>query len=107
MPPMVNFCRKMFLICPGTGCLNVHASLLPRYRGAAPIQRVLMNGEEKTGVTIMLMDVGMDTGKMLAKAELKIEPEDNSGTLFAKLAKWALICSFIRYLNGLIARSQP
>lgn len=72
---------------PRYGCLNVHASLLPRYRGAAPIQRVLMNGEEKTGVTIMLMDIGMDTGKMLAKAELKIEPNDNAGTLFTKLAK--------------------
>ena len=82
---------------------NVHASLLPRYRGAAPIQRVLMNGEEKTGVTIMLMDVGMDTGKMLAKAELKIEPEDNSGTLFAKLAKVGadlLIHTLPKWVNG-------
>lgn len=94
---------KNVLDLPGYGCLNVHASLLPRYRGAAPIQRVLMNGEEKTGVTIMLMDVGMDTGKMLAKAELKIEPEDNSGTLFAKLAKVGadlLIHTLPKWVNG-------
>ncbi len=78
---------KSILDLPQYGCLNVHASLLPKYRGAAPIQRAILDGEEMTGVTIMLMDVGLDTGKMLAKAELKIESSDNSGELFDKLAQ--------------------
>ena len=78
---------KEILELPPLGCINVHGSLLPKYRGAAPIQRAIMNGEKVTGITIMLMNEGMDTGKMLSKVEVKIEPEDNSGSLFAKMAK--------------------
>lgn len=77
---------ESILTLPKRGCINVHASLLPKYRGAAPIQRAIMNGEKTTGVTIMLMNNGLDTGEMLAKAEININPEDNSGSLFAKLA---------------------
>ena len=69
------------------GCINVHASLLPKYRGAAPIQWSILNGDEVTGVTIMRMDVGLDTGDMIAKTEIKIAPEDTGGTLFDRLAE--------------------
>lgn len=68
------------------GCINVHASLLPRYRGAAPIQWAIMRGESETGVTIMQLDEGMDTGPMLCKSSLAIEPDDTAGTLFERLA---------------------
>lgn len=68
------------------GCINVHASLLPRYRGAAPIQWAVINGETETGVTIMQLDEGMDTGPMLLKQRLAIEPDDTAGTLFERLA---------------------
>lgn len=62
---------------PKYGCINVHASLLPKYRGAAPMQRVIMDGEAVTGVTTMLMDIGLDTGDMLEKSELAIAPDMN------------------------------
>jgi methionyl-tRNA formyltransferase len=72
---------------PKLGCINVHASLLPKYRGAAPIQWALINGEKITGVTTMLMDKGLDTGDILLRSELKIEADDNSETLFKKLSE--------------------
>ena len=78
---------KEILDLPPLGCINVHGSLLPKYRGAAPIQRAIMDGDEVTGVTIMRMNEGMDTGEMLTKVEVKIESDDNSGSLFAKMAK--------------------
>lgn len=71
---------------PKLGCVNVHASLLPRYRGAAPIQHVILDGEEKTGVTTMLMDAGLDTGDMLLKAEIPIDPKETADSLHDKLA---------------------
>lgn len=71
---------------PKFGCINIHASLLPKYRGAAPIHWCLINGEEKTGVTIMQMDEGLDTGDMLYKAEYTIEETDTTGILFDKMA---------------------
>ena len=71
---------------PSYGCLNVHASLLPKYRGAAPIQWALMNGEKKTGVTTMLMDEGLDTGGVLLQEEIEITDEDNAETLGEKLS---------------------
>lgn len=71
---------------PPYGCLNVHASLLPKYRGAAPIQWTILNGDSEAGVTIMQLDKGMDTGDMLSKASLRVEPEDTTGSLFEKLA---------------------
>lgn len=70
---------------PYYGCLNIHASLLPKYRGASPIQHVIIDGEEKTGVTIMQMDAGIDTGDMLYKKEIPIESSDNYETLHDKL----------------------
>lgn len=70
---------------PQYGCLNIHASLLPKYRGASPIQHVIINGEEKTGVTIMQMDAGIDTGDMLYKKEISIQNTDNYETLHDKL----------------------
>ncbi len=72
---------------PKKGCLNLHASLLPAYRGAAPIQRVLLDGLKKTGVTVMLMDKGMDTGPILAMEEISISDQDSTGTLARKLAE--------------------
>lgn len=72
---------------PPYGCLNVHGSLLPAYRGAAPIQRAVLNGERETGVTIMQMDVGMDTGDILMQRALEITAEDTSGTMFCRLAE--------------------
>lgn len=71
---------------PRLGCLNVHGSLLPRWRGAAPIQRALWAGDSATGVTIMQMDAGLDTGAMLYKSACDIEPEDTSASLYDKLA---------------------
>ena len=72
---------------PEYGCVNVHGSLLPKYRGAAPIQRSIIDGELVTGVTTMYMEKGLDTGDMLLKGEVVIEPEDNFETLHDKLAK--------------------
>lgn len=69
------------------GCVNVHASLLPKYRGAAPIQWSIIDGEEVTGVTTMMMDVGLDTGDMLDKAEVRIEADETGGSLHDKLAE--------------------
>lgn len=71
---------------PKYGCINVHASLLPKYRGAAPIQRCIIDGEEKTGVTIMYMEKGLDTGDMILKKEVEITRDDNYETLHDKLA---------------------
>ncbi|MEK7711675.1 MAG: methionyl-tRNA formyltransferase, partial [Pseudomonadota bacterium] len=68
------------------GCINVHASLLPRWRGAAPIQRAIEAGDTKTGVTIMQMDAGLDTGAVLALAEIPIGADDNAATLHDRLA---------------------
>ncbi len=72
---------------PPLGTINVHGSLLPKYRGAAPIQWAVINGETETGITIMQMDEGMDTGDILLPVKLPIEEDDTSGTLFAKLAE--------------------
>jgi methionyl-tRNA formyltransferase len=78
---------KAVLDMPKLGCINVHGSLLPRWRGAAPIQRSLWAGDTKTGITIMQMDVGLDTGDMLHKVECDILPEDTSASLYNKLAE--------------------
>lgn len=75
------------LQAPRFGCINVHASLLPRFRGAAPIQRAILAGDAKTGVTIMQMDEGLDTGDMLYKVECPIESRDTSQILHDRLAK--------------------
>ncbi|MGK3144503.1 methionyl-tRNA formyltransferase [Pantoea sp. C2G6] len=78
---------KAVLDMPRLGCINVHGSLLPRWRGAAPIQRALWAGDSETGVTIMQMDVGLDTGDMLHKLACPITATDTSATLYDKLAQ--------------------
>ena len=78
---------KEILDMPKYCCVNVHASLLPKYRGAAPIQWAVINGEEVTGVTTMRMDEGLDTGDMILKTELKLDAEETGGSLFDRLAE--------------------
>jgi len=78
---------QAILDLPPHGCLNVHGSLLPAYRGAAPIQRAILDGQAATGVTIMQMDAGLDTGAILSKAATPIGPTDNAQTLHDRLAK--------------------
>ncbi|MFA5421546.1 MAG: methionyl-tRNA formyltransferase [Bacilli bacterium] len=88
---------------PRYGCLNLHGSLLPKYRGAAPIQRAIMNGEKETGITLMEMIDKMDAGKMFAKTSMAIENEDNYSTLSRKLADLAsklIIEQLPLYLSG-------
>jgi methionyl-tRNA formyltransferase len=80
LPPAV-------LDLPRHGCLNVHTSLLPKYRGAAPIQWAIANGDTETGVTIIKMDVGLDTCDMVAQRRTPIGPEDDSATLHDRLAQ--------------------
>ena len=72
---------------PRLGCLNIHGSLLPRWRGAAPIQRAVLAGDERTGVSIMLMDAGLDTGPELLRRELAIGPRETAGELHDRLAE--------------------
>lgn len=78
---------KSALEIPGFGCINVHVSLLPKYRGPSPIQNALLAGEKETGVTIMLMDQGVDTGDILAQEISPIKPNDNTEMLMGKLAE--------------------
>lgn len=78
---------QAILDLPLHGCLNVHGSLLPAYRGAAPIQHAILDGQAGTGVTIMQMDAGLDTGAILSKAPTPIEPTDNAQSLHDRLAK--------------------
>lgn len=82
-----KFIPPGILSMPVHGCLNLHPSLLPRYRGAAPIQRALMNGDEKTGVTVMLLDEGMDSGPIYMQEEVSIGPTDNATTLGERLSR--------------------
>ena len=77
---------ERILNLPKYGCINIHASLLPKYRGAAPIQWAVINGDEITGVTIMRMDVGLDTGDIIAKKQVRIAEDETGGSLFDKLA---------------------
>ena len=95
--------REDVLALPRHGCLNVHASLLPRWRGAAPIPAAIRAGDPVTGITIMRMDVGMDTGGILAQAPLDIGPEDTAASLTLRLAPLgaALLLDMLPgYLNG-------
>lgn len=91
---------KVVLDTPRLGCINVHGSILPRWRGAAPIQRALWAGDKETGVTIMQMDVGLDTGDMLLKTTLPIEDNDTSASLYEKLAEQGPI-ALLQALEGL------
>jgi methionyl-tRNA formyltransferase len=102
---------QSILALPRHGCLNVHTSLLPQYRGAAPIQWAILNGDAATGVTIMKMDAGLDTGAILTQATTPIHPEDNSETLHNRLARMGaelLVRTIPDYVAGkLNARPQP
>lgn len=94
---------------PQYGCLNVHASLLPKYRGAAPIQRVILNGEKETGVTIMKLDAGMDTGPMIDTAKMEIPAHITAGELFDALGKLGanLLLSVLDDLPRKLAHAVP
>lgn len=93
---------QSILSIPKYGCVNVHASLLPRWRGASPIQQSILHGDAESGVTIMQLDAGMDTGAMLATISCPIEPDDTSGRLHDKLS--LLACNpLLEVLNALIA----
>jgi len=91
-PDMIVTCAygqiipKVLLDLPKYGCINVHASLLPKYRGGAPLHRVIINGEVKTGITIMHMDEGMDTGDIISTREILIDNSDTVGTIHDKLS---------------------
>ncbi len=78
---------KEILDIPDKGCINVHGSLLPKYRGAAPIQWAVLNGDKKTGITTMYMDVGMDTGDMILKEEVTIGEDETTGELWDRLSE--------------------
>jgi methionyl-tRNA formyltransferase len=102
---------RVALTLPRLGCLNIHASLLPRWRGAAPIQRAVLAGDAVSGVTIMLMDVGLDTGPMLMRKEVPISRTDNGGSLHDRLAALgasALLEALDGYSKGtLVPVPQP
>jgi methionyl-tRNA formyltransferase len=102
---------QALLDVPRFGCLNVHTSLLPKYRGAAPIQWAILNGDAETGVTIMKMDAGLDTGAIVSEERTPILPEDNAQTLHDRLARigGALLARTIpEFVSGTIApRPQP
>jgi len=94
---------KSMLDLPRFGAVNVHASLLPKYRGAAPIQWAILNGEAETGVTIMKMAAGLDTGDILSRRSVPILPEDNSATLHERLAVLGaelLVPTILEYTSG-------
>lgn len=99
---------QSILSLPRLGCLNIHASLLPRWRGAAPIQRAIQAGDAATGITIMQMDVGLDTGDMLLRTNMPITATDTAATLHDKLAAQGAvsIVQALRQLSQLIAEKQ-
>lgn len=97
--------RKDVLDLPPHGCINVHASLLPRWRGAAPINAAILHGDEETGITIMKMDVGLDTGPILTQRSLRLTREDTAGSVSEKLSQLGadlLIETLPDYLSGKI-----
>ena len=103
--------KKDVLELPRFGCINVHASLLPRWRGAAPINAAILAGDEETGVTIMQMDVGLDTGPMLVKRSIRLTQDDTAGSVFETLSQLGadlLIETLPDYLSGKITPTpQP
>lgn len=100
---------QRILDLPKYGCLNVHASLLPKYRGAAPIQWAVINGDKETGVTIMQMDAGMDTGDILMQETVALDADETGGSLFDKLAEsGSVLCGkTIRALEAGTVRPVP
>jgi methionyl-tRNA formyltransferase len=93
---------------PALGCINIHASLLPRWRGAAPIHRAILAGDTETGVSIMRMEAGLDTGPVLLERRLPIAPEDTTGSLTEKLSVLGAeaICAALENLGALAERPQ-
>ena len=92
-------------ICHAYGCINVHGSLLPRWRGAAPIQAAILAGDQETGITIMKMDSGVDTGPMLSQRAMPIKPDDTAGSLFERMSTLGaelLMETLPGYLDGTI-----
>ncbi|MCJ7701086.1 MAG: methionyl-tRNA formyltransferase [Anaerolineales bacterium] len=95
--------RKDVLTLATYGCLNVHASLLPRWRGVSPIQSAILHGDQETGVTIMKMDEGIDTGDIISQRTIPITPDDTGGSIFEKLAQLGgelMIATLMGYLRG-------
>jgi len=103
--------KQDVLDLPKFGCINVHASLLPRWRGAAPINAAILHGDEETGITIMKMDVGLDTGPVLSQRSVRIQPDETAGSLFDKLSTLGadlLLDTLPGYISGEIKpRPQP
>lgn len=100
--------KKNLLEAPKYGCINVHASLLPKYRGAAPIHWAVINGEKKTGVCTMKMDVGMDTGDILLMRETDIDPQETTGILWHRLSNMGaeLLITTIEKLDSITSIKQ-
>ena len=114
-PDMIVTCAygqiipKVLLDLPKYGCINVHASLLPKYRGGAPLHRVVINGEAKTGITIMHMDEGMDTGDIISTREILIDSEDTVGNIHDKLSilgKELLLDTIPSIVDGTSSRTK-
>jgi methionyl-tRNA formyltransferase len=94
---------RSILEIPPRGCVNLHASLLPRHRGAAPVQWAILSGDEQTGLCLMLMDEGMDTGPVIASLTVPIEPEESAGALSGRLSAASedfIVSTLPRYLAG-------
>jgi methionyl-tRNA formyltransferase len=103
--------QQNVLDLPRFGCINVHGSLLPRGRGAAPIQAAILAGDKETGITIMKMDAGVDTGPILSQRSIPVAPDDTGGSLFAKMSTLGaelLLDTLPRYLSGeIVPQPQP
>ena len=103
--------RQDVLDLPQFGCINVHASLLPRWRGAAPINAAILHGDDETGITIMKMDAGLDTGPILTQRSVRIQPDETAGSLFETLSLLGadlLLETLPKYFSGEItAHPQP
>ena len=101
--------RPEVLSIPPRGMINVHASLLPRYRGAAPIQHAILRGETETGVSIMQMEAGLDSGPVLHRVATPIEPDETAGALLARLAGLGAtgLIEALSLISGGLARAQP
>ena len=102
---------KSFINIPKLGCVNLHPSMLPKYRGPAPIQWAILNGDEKTGVTIMYINEKMDAGDIIVQEEVEIDPDETTGDLWARLSKIGarmLVESIKKIEDGTVSRTpQP
>lgn len=100
---------ESILACPRLGCLNIHASLLPRWRGAAPIHRAIMSGDNETGISIMAVDTGLDSGPVLLSEAMAIRPDDTTGRLHDRLARLGarLIVEALDGIDGIEPTPQP